>query len=133
MSFTLVPVTRTYLDEDDQPRSGTVRLQLTGVLHNDGAFAGRNVHAVSLDAAGTASLLVPATNDPSTLPESGGTYEVTEALSGLPTETYYIAVPFDGGPVDLIRPGPWHGSCSRCCPPSGTGSPPRRESGCARE
>jgi polygalacturonase len=101
MSFTLVPVTRTYLDEDDQPRSGTVRLQLTGVLHNDGAFAGRNVHAVSLDAAGTASLLVPATNDPGTLPETGGTYQVTEALSDLPTTTYYIEVPFDGGPVDL--------------------------------
>jgi hypothetical protein len=101
MTFTLVPVTRTYLDDADLPRTGTVRLQLVGVLFNGGETADRKPYTATLDAQGAISLTVPATNDPDTLPVGGGTYEVTETLSGLATETYFIAVPFDAGPVDL--------------------------------
>lgn len=101
MSFTMVPITRTYLDGGGQPRSGTVRLQLVGPLYNDGEVADRKPVIATLDAEGKISTSFVATNDPGTLPEGGGTVEVTETLSGLDTVTYYIAVPFDGGPVDL--------------------------------
>lgn len=101
MTFTLVPVTRTYLDDAGQPRSGTVRLQLVGVLTNGGQIADRRPYTATLDAEGKIALSVQATNDPDTVPVGGGTYEVTETLSGLATSTYFIAVPYDGGPVDL--------------------------------
>jgi hypothetical protein len=101
MTFTLVPITRTYLDGSGNPRTGTVRLQLVGVLTNNGEIADRRPYSATLDAQGKISLSVPATNDPDTLPVGGGTYEVTETLSGLATATYFIAVPYDGGPIDL--------------------------------
>lgn len=101
MSFTLVPITRTYLDDAGLPRSGTVRLQLVGALYNDGQVADRKPVVAALDAEGKISVQFWATDDPGTLPEGGGTVEVTETLSGLSTATYFIAVPFDGGPVDL--------------------------------
>ncbi|PPS89446.1 glycosyl hydrolase family 28-related protein [Streptomyces sp. MH60] len=101
MTFTLVPVTRTYLDDAGLPRAGTVRLQLVGVLFNGSETADRKPYTATLDASGSVSLTVPATNDPDTLPAGGGTYEVTETLSGLATSTYFVAVPFDAGPVDL--------------------------------
>ncbi|MEU6362307.1 glycosyl hydrolase family 28-related protein [Streptomyces albidoflavus] len=100
MSFTLVPVHRTYLD-GDTPRTGTVRMQLTGVLSNGAEVADRRPMTAPLDAQGRIELTVRATNDPGTLPVGGGTYEVTEILSGLPTAVYFIEVPYDGGPVDL--------------------------------
>jgi lysophospholipase L1-like esterase len=100
MTFTLVPVTRTYLD-GATPRTGTVRLQLVGALYNGGEVADRQPVVAPLDSAGKISLSVRATNDPDTLPVGGGTYEVTETLSGLSTATYFIAVPYDGGPIDL--------------------------------
>jgi hypothetical protein len=101
MTFTLVPVTRTYTDGSGNPRSGTVRLQLVGVLTNSGEIADRRPYTATLDSLGKISLSVQATNDPDTLPVGGGTYEVTETLSGLATATYFIAVPYDGGTVDL--------------------------------
>lgn len=101
MSFTLVPITRTYLDDAGLPRSGTVRLQLVGALYNDGQIADRKPVLATLDAEGKISTQFWATNDPDTLPAGGGTVEVTETLSGLATVTYFIAVPFDGGPIDL--------------------------------
>jgi hypothetical protein len=101
MTFTLVPVTRTYLDGSGNPRSGTVRLQLVGALYNNGEIADRKPQIATLDAQGRISLSVRATDDPDTLPAGGGTYEVTEALSGLATVTYFIAAPYDGGPIDL--------------------------------
>lgn len=101
MTFTLVPVTRTYLDGSGNPRTGTVRLQLVGVLSNSGEIADRRPHTATLNGSGAISLSVQATNDPATLPVGGGTYEVTETLSGLATATYFIAVPYNGGPVDL--------------------------------
>lgn len=101
MTFTLVPVTRAYLDEEGQPRSGTVRLQLVGALYNNGEIADRKPVIATLDAQGSISVQFWATNDPDTLPAGGGTVEVTETLSGLDTATYFIAIPYDGGPVDL--------------------------------
>ncbi|MET7363245.1 glycosyl hydrolase family 28-related protein [Streptomyces sp. NPDC005562] len=100
MSFTMVPVTRTYRD-GAVPRTGTVRLQLVGVLSNGGEIADRQPIIATLDAGGKIGLSVRATNDPGTLPLGGGCYAVTETLSGLPTATYFIEVPYDGGPVDL--------------------------------
>ncbi|MDQ1041568.1 hypothetical protein QFZ75_008070, partial [Streptomyces sp. V3I8] len=100
MTYTLIPVTRTYLD-GSTPRTGTVRLQLIGPLSNDGEVADRRPQVATLDSAGSISLTVRATDDPGTLPEGGGAYEVTEVLSGLDVDTYLIQVPFDGGPVDL--------------------------------
>jgi hypothetical protein len=100
MTYTLIPVTRTYLN-GATPRTGTVRLQLVGPLYNEGEIADRQPQIATLDAAGSISLTVRATNDPATLPVGGGAYEVTESLSGLATSVYYIEVPYDGGPVDL--------------------------------
>ncbi|WP_428957917.1 glycosyl hydrolase family 28-related protein [Streptomyces sp. cg35] len=100
MSFTLVPVTRTYRD-GDAPRTGIVRMQLVGVLSNDGEIADRKAIVATLDEQGSISLSVRATNDPDTLPPGGGCYEVTEVLSGVATATYFIEVPYDGGPIDL--------------------------------
>ncbi|MFD8648646.1 glycosyl hydrolase family 28-related protein [Streptomyces mirabilis] len=100
MTYTLIPVTRTYLN-GATPRTGTVRLQLVGPLYNEGEIADRQPQIATLDSAGSISLTVRATNDPATLPVGGGAYEVTETLSGLATAVYYIEVPYDGGPVDL--------------------------------
>jgi hypothetical protein len=101
MTFTMVPVTRTYTDGSGNPRSGTVRLQLVGVLTNNGEIADRKPVIATLDSQGKISTQFYATNDPGTLPAGGGTVEVTETLSGLSTSTYFIAIPYDGGPVDL--------------------------------
>lgn len=100
MSYTLIPVTRTYLN-GAVPRTGTVRLQLLGPLYNDGEIADRQPQVATLDSAGSISLTVRATNDPDTLPVGGGVMEVTETLSGLATSVYYIEIPYDGGPVNL--------------------------------
>jgi parallel beta-helix repeat protein len=101
MTFTMVPITGTYLDGANAPRSGTVRLQLTGVLSNNGSIADRSPLIATLDSQGKIATSFFATNDPDTLPASGGLVEVTEALSGLATAVYYIQVPYNGGPVDL--------------------------------
>ncbi|MFE0490240.1 glycosyl hydrolase family 28-related protein [Streptomyces griseoaurantiacus] len=101
MTFTMVPITRTYTDGSGQPRSGSVRLQLTGVMVNGDQTADRKPVVLALDEQGSISTQFWATNDPGTLPPSGGVVEVTESLSGLDTSVYYIEVPFDGGPVDL--------------------------------
>ncbi|MCX4799581.1 glycerophosphodiester phosphodiesterase family protein [Streptomyces sp. NBC_01242] len=100
MAYTLIPVIRTYLN-GATPRTGTVRLQLVGPLYNEGEIADRQPQIATLDAAGSISLIVRATNDPATLPVGGGAYEVTETLSGLATSVYYIEAPYNGGPVDL--------------------------------
>ncbi|THA72553.1 hypothetical protein E6R60_26865 [Streptomyces sp. A0642] len=99
MSFTLIPITGTYLN-GATPRTGTVQLQLTGALYNQGVTADRQPKIVSL-VNGEISTSFVATNDPDTLPVGGGTVEVTETLSGLPTVTYLIALPYNGGPVNL--------------------------------
>ncbi|MFJ4902884.1 glycosyl hydrolase family 28-related protein [Streptomyces sp. NPDC088727] len=100
MAYTLIPVTRTYLD-DSVPRTGTVRLQLVGALYNNGEIADCQPQVATLDSTGSVSLTVRATNDPDTLPAGGGAIKVTETLSGMDTVVYYIQVPYDGGPVDL--------------------------------
>ncbi|MGW7100419.1 glycerophosphodiester phosphodiesterase family protein [Streptomyces sp. NPDC054838] len=100
MAFTMIPVTRTYLN-GAVPRTGNVRLQLVGPLFNGGAIADCQPLVATLDAQGKIAVSVRATNDPSTLPPGGGTLQVTENISGLAPVTYYIAVPYDGGPIDL--------------------------------
>ncbi|MGW1436843.1 glycerophosphodiester phosphodiesterase family protein [Streptomyces griseus] len=100
MTFTLVPVTGTYLN-GQTPRTGTVRLQLKGALYNDGRIADRQPRILALDSQGQVATQMVATNDPDTLPVGGGVVEVTETLSGLAPAVYLIAIPYDGGPVNL--------------------------------
>ncbi|MEV7675094.1 glycosyl hydrolase family 28-related protein [Streptomyces sp. NPDC088752] len=100
MPYTLIPITRTYLN-GSTPRTGTVRLQLVGPMSNGGEIASREPLVATLNSQGKITLSVRATNDPGTVPASGGCYEVTETLSGLATVTYFIEAPYDGGPIDL--------------------------------
>ncbi|MFH8483067.1 glycerophosphodiester phosphodiesterase family protein [Streptomyces sp. NPDC018055] len=100
MTFTLVPVTGTYLN-GATPRTGTVRLQLKGALYNQGSVADRQPRVLTLNSQGSVSTQFVATNDPDTLPVGGGVVEVTETLSGLAPAVYLIAIPYNGGPVNL--------------------------------
>ncbi|MFD7835624.1 glycerophosphodiester phosphodiesterase family protein [Streptomyces sp. NPDC059761] len=100
MPFTMIPVTRTYLN-GSTPRTGNVRLELVGPLYNDSEIADCQPQVATLDGLGKIAVSVRATNDPGTLPPGGGTIKVTENLSGLTPLTYYIAAPYNGGPIDL--------------------------------
>ncbi|MFE6000274.1 glycosyl hydrolase family 28-related protein [Streptomyces sp. NPDC056454] len=100
MTFTLVPVTGTYLN-GATPRTGTVRLQLKGALYNQGGVADLQPQVLTVDSQGKVATQFTATNDPDTLPVGGGIVEVTETLSGLTPSVYLITIPWDGGPVNL--------------------------------
>ncbi|MGW9067930.1 glycerophosphodiester phosphodiesterase family protein [Streptomyces yangpuensis] len=100
MPFTMIPVTRTYLN-GSTPRTGNVRLELVGPLYNDGEIADCQPVVAVLDGQGKIAVTVRATNDPGTLPPGGGTIKVTENLSGLAPASYFIAAPYNGGPINL--------------------------------
>lgn len=101
MSFTTVPVSGTYTDENDVPRTGTVRLELIGPLANGSEIRDCQPVIATLDAQGSFTTSFVATDDPGTLPATGGAVRVTETFDGLPTNVYYILIHYELGPVDL--------------------------------
>lgn len=99
MGFTLVPITRTYLDGASAPMTGTVRLQLTSPITNSGQVYNDLGQTLTLNGAGAISATAYATDDVGTSPSAA--LQVTETLNGLAPVVYYIAVPALGGPIDL--------------------------------
>lgn len=101
MSFTLVEVSGEYLDETQVPRTGTVRLELTGPMVNGEQVADCQPIFLTLDEDGRVMSALFATDDVGTLPVGGAAWKVTESIDGLEQTSYLIAVPALGGPVDL--------------------------------
>lgn len=103
MAFTQVTITGTFQNSDGSPASGGVRFQPTAVMRNATATTEINaqtaVHA-QVTAGALSSVTLAATTDPGTTP-TGVTYEVTEYLTGQPRKKYFIAVPHDGGTINL--------------------------------
>lgn len=101
---TPITVTRTYTDPDDSPSSGSVTFELTHpIMDLEGATVVTKAPTrVLLDDAGSISVVLPATNDPTSSP-GGNTYKVTEQIRGVPKRTYLVELPYDaaGGTVAL--------------------------------
>jgi hypothetical protein len=104
MAVTLVTVTHQFLNPDQTAASGMIAFRLSGQMTNGSTTYGPTVpvHA-ALDSDGDLSQLVPANNDPATVPQ-GTSYTVTLFLNGDSAVTFSdIVVPYNapGGTVDL--------------------------------
>lgn len=108
MSFTQITVTHTFTNLDGSPASGVVAFRLSKRITNGTqSYASEvPVHA-TLNGSGVLSQVLPANNDPATVPNDS-TYTVTFFLNGAggattSGETYEITVPYNasGGTVDL--------------------------------
>jgi hypothetical protein len=109
VSLTLITVTRRYELEDGSPGAGTVTFILTAPLQDS---AGRVLRvpvplSAALDGTGAFSIVLAATDDPTTQPIGLG-YTVTEAITGATPRTYTIVVPHvtPGGVLDLSTAAP---------------------------
>jgi hypothetical protein len=116
-NISTVTVTATYVHTDGTPASGTVTFTPTG----DTWLADATGPAVvlpttvtaTLDASGTMSVVLPATDDPDVAP-TGYTYDVVETFGAL-TRSYSIALPSSPATIDLaaiapIAPAPGSGA-----------------------
>ncbi len=105
MAFTLVTISATYHNEDGSPASGSVHFSLTAPLANGGEIREPTTVVATLDGGGRISLLLPATDDPGTLP-GGVTYLVQEQISAAPMRLWYVAVPRASSTLDLSTVAP---------------------------
>lgn len=94
MTFTNVTVVGTYTTVAGTPAAGSVALQATADMQDgSGDIRVATIVSAPLDGAGHVSLLVTATDDPTTSPSSVS-YTVTERIVGAPTvRTYNVGVP----------------------------------------
>lgn len=104
-------VTHTYLNLDGTAASGKVSFQLSGAMRNSGTtFANSLPMICNLNSGGSLIAVLPANNDPGTIPD-GVTYTVTEEIASMGSasvgETFAILVPTGGGTIDLasLLPG----------------------------
>ena len=104
MSFTYASITHSYLNLDGTPASGKVTFQLSGAMRNSGITFAPSMPMVCPLSAGSLIAVLPANNDPGTVPD-GVTYLVTEEIASMGTgtvgQTFTILVPTDGGSIDL--------------------------------
>jgi len=104
LSFTLITVTAKYRKEDGTAAAGSVSFRLSSPLVDGSTNEMRSPVPVeaTLDAAGSISVSLTATNDPTTTP-TGVTYRVNERITGAEFRTYSITVPYDsaGATLDL--------------------------------
>lgn len=102
MSFTQVPVRRTYLTDTAQPATGTVQISLASPMTNGTAVADMAPVTKALDVTGSVLFSLAATDDLDTYP-TGVLYWVVEAITGKALVSYYIAVPTTaaGSGIDL--------------------------------
>lgn len=99
MAFTPITVTGSWLRPGHAIPGGTVEFELTAPMSNNGVFAPERVTA-TLNR-GTIEVELAATDDPGTIPNRV-LYRVKERIPALRLlRDYYIAVPANGGPIDL--------------------------------
>lgn len=109
-NFDLVTVSGTYVNLDGTPASGTITFSANVAGNTFLKDAGADVLVLpmalsqNLDAKGSFSIDLPATDDPDIVP-SGFSYTVTERFAN-GSRTYSITVPVAGGPVDLVTVAP---------------------------
>lgn len=117
MAFTQIAVTGNYQRADGTVPTGEIRFTPTESMRNDAVGSSESVPAepvtAELDENGALSITLAATNDPDTTPP-GVTYLVEEMFREdtlgrnivlPPSRSYYIDVPYDGGPIDLAEQG----------------------------
>lgn len=99
--WTRITVSGTYLDNQGNPLSGTVRFDKSPVVEVavDGVIVTPSAIVVTLDATGSFSVLIPSTDDPDISP-TGWSWHVTECVPNK-GQSYYIDVPYNGGPINL--------------------------------
>lgn len=105
MAFTLVTVTCTYQYQDETPASGTVSFTLSVPVANSGLLLSGREQTVTLDASGKISLVLPANDDPGTIP-AGSSYLVKERIAGSPVRVYSIVIPHTAASLDLSTVAP---------------------------
>lgn len=93
MSYSMVTISHSWSNLDGTPSSGSVEFQLSGAMRNGSTtYAASNPIIVALTPSGTISVVLPANDDATTLPQ-GRMYQVTEKIAGAREETYTISVP----------------------------------------
>jgi hypothetical protein len=101
MAFTLITVTATYKNVDQTIAVGYVTFQATAEMQQAaGNIQPATLFKATLDPTGKISVVLPATDDPTTLP-TGVTYAVTEQIVGAPTRIWQLTVPRAVTPLDL--------------------------------
>lgn len=100
----MVTLTGTWQDSAGTPMSGSVLFSLAEAA-TDGsvAFTTAEVRAV-LDPLGAISVELEATDD---LTTNGNTYKVTERLNGQPPRSYWIELPADTDPANIVDLTAW--------------------------
>lgn len=99
----LVTVTGKYYKMDGTSATGTVTFTPSTVLKNTAAdeIIYPFPFVVNLDASGSFSVQLPATDDPDIEPNDWS-YVVTESIVGSSaTRTYDLTIPYNGGPINL--------------------------------
>jgi hypothetical protein len=112
VNWKTVPVTGTFVGANGTPAKGHIRFVSDQVVVSEGVVIVPREVKAELDATGSFSIELPATNDPDIAPASGWTYTVIEAVRG-GREPYGIFVPFDAVGVDLSTVTPTVPSTSR--------------------
>jgi hypothetical protein len=104
MTFSLITVTGTYKKQDGSAASGRVTFQLSSPLIDGSTNEMRRpvpINAI-LNASGSISASLTATNDPTTVP-TGVTYTVVEYITDAPIRTYSVEIAYNaaGATLDL--------------------------------
>lgn len=99
--WTRITVSGTYLDNQGNPLSGTVRFDGSPVVEIaiDGVIVTPTAIVATLDATGSFLVPIPSTDDPDISP-TGWAWRVTECVPHK-GPVYYINVPYNGGPINL--------------------------------
>lgn len=104
-SWTLVPVTATYLRRDGSPATGRVLFRSAQIVVVDDVIVVPRTIVATLDAIGSISVHLPATDDEDIDP-TGWTYTVDEQVAGLNRDPWSIQVPHDSDGIDLSTAAP---------------------------
>jgi hypothetical protein len=106
--FTLITITGKFIDLAGNPCTGTVTFSpnYSSVLDDQVNLISivPIVLTAALDGTGAISINLPATDDPDIVPR-GWSYTVKYNFAGF-TQTYSIAVPYNGGSIDLSTVNP---------------------------
>lgn len=104
MAITNITVTGLYT-VDGSPGAGAVTFTLCQTISNGATIIPCAPLTVTLDATGTLTATLPATDDPGTIPP-GVWYGVTEQINGAQPRDYFIQVSATGpNPLTLTPPG----------------------------
>lgn len=99
-SWAQIPIIGTFRHSDGAIAAGRVRFLANQVVVCEGEIVYPERFTAVLDANGEISISIPATDDPDINP-TGWVYYVVEDIIGKSPRVYTIAVPYDGGTIDL--------------------------------